>query len=95
MESLHTTADGALREILANQPTSQAKVAFAWRMAAGPALARATEATFREDGILVIHARTEAWLREVRHAKPMLVTRLRALLGDSVVKRLVIQGSST
>jgi hypothetical protein len=91
MESLHTTANGALREILASQPTSEAKVVFAWRMAAGPALARATEATFRDDGILVIRARTDAWQRELRHAKPMLVARLHALLGERVVKRLVIQ----
>ena len=41
MEPINTTAVGALRTLLADQPTSAAKVAFAWQIAAGPALARA------------------------------------------------------
>jgi predicted nucleic acid-binding Zn ribbon protein len=91
MQSLNSTATEALREILANQPTSSAKVTFAWRMAAGPALARATETRWRDDGVLAVRARTDAWKKELRRAQPLLLARVRELLGTTVIKKIVIE----
>jgi predicted nucleic acid-binding Zn ribbon protein len=91
MDSLNTTARAALRQMLAWQPTTPAKVAFAWRMAAGAALGRAGEPAFRTDGVLVVRASTEAWNKELKRAAPMLQARLRELLGNDVIKRIVIE----
>jgi len=91
MESLHTTATEALRSLLDQQPASPAKMSFVWAMAAGPAMARATRATWRDDGVLVVRAETDAWRRELRRARAVLSTRVRQLAGDKVVTRLVIE----
>ena len=90
MESLHRTATDALRALLDAQPATPAKVAFAWRMVAGATLARAGEPEWRE-GVLVVRARTEAWRRELRHARPVLTSRLQELVGPDVVKKIVIE----
>ena len=96
MEPINTTAVGALRLLLADQPTSAAKVAFAWQIAAGPALARSATTTWHaEGGILQVRARTAAWCREIRRARPMIGERLRHLLGPDVVRRLVIDSDES
>ena len=91
MESLNTTASDVLRQLLASQPTTPAKVAFAWRMAAGSALGRAGDVSWRDDGVLVVRASTEAWRTEMRRAAPMLLARVRELVGKDVVRRIVIE----
>jgi len=90
MHALNSTAHQALRILLESQPTSPEKVAFAWRMVAGASLARAAEPEWR-DGVLVVRARTDAWKRELRHARPILTTRLQALVGADVVQKIVIE----
>ena len=91
MESLHSTAGDVLRHLLASQPTTPAKVAFAWRMAAGAALGRAGEPAWRNDGVLVVRASTDAWKKEMKRAAPMLLARLHELVGKDVVRRIVIE----
>ena len=91
MESLGTTAGHALRILLDSQPTSAAKVAFVWNMAAGPTLARATETEWRDEGVLVVRARSDAWRRELRRARPILTARVRELIGAGIVKHIVIE----
>ena len=90
MHALKSTAQHALRLLLEGQPTSPAKVAFAWRMVAGAALGRAAEPDWR-DGVLVLRAKTDAWRRELRHARPLLTSRLQSLVGPDVVKKIVIE----
>ena len=89
LESLHNTAGAAVRRLLADQPNTPAKVAFAWKIAAGPAVGRATETEWR-GGVLLVQARTEAWRREVRKASPLLLRRLQDLLGPDVVTRVQV-----
>ena len=91
LDALRSSATEALRRLLDSQPTSPAKVSFVWRMAAGPALAKAAETEWRDDGILLLRAKTPAWLRELRHARPVLTARIAELLGPGVMKRLVIE----
>jgi len=91
MESLHATAHHALRTLLDAQPTTAAKVAFVWHMAAGPALARATRTEWTDDGVLIVRAKTEVWLRELRRARPILSERVRQLIGENIVKKIVIE----
>ena len=90
MEALNSTAQQALRTLLEGQPTSPAKVAFAWRMVAGASLARASDSEWR-DGVLVVRAKGDAWRRELRRARPILTTRLQALVGADVVEKIVIE----
>ena len=91
MQSLQDTAARALQDVLNRQPTTPAKVTFAWQMAAGPALARAGTPQWSETGTLRVRARDAAWLREIRHARPVIAERLNQLLGPNVIKRLVIE----
>jgi hypothetical protein len=79
-----------LAEILRRQPTSPAKIECAWRLAAGTAFARAAQVQWAEDGTLRVDVADPAWRREVQRARPMLVERLRGLLGDAAISRLVI-----
>lgn len=90
MDALNSTAQQALRILLEGQPTSPAKVAFAWRMVAGASFARAAEPAW-SDGVLTVRAQTDAWRRELRRARPILTTRLQSLVGADVVQKIVIE----
>jgi hypothetical protein len=90
MEPLHGVASTTLRSLLHQQPTSPGKVMFAWRVAAGPALGRAGAAELATGGTLRVRARDEAWRRELQRARPVILERLRHLLGDDTVRKIVI-----
>jgi len=90
MEPLSTTETAVLRRVLEAQPTTPAKIAFAWRMSAGPALGRATTIEWK-DGVVRVRADGEAWKREVRVARGVLLGRMQDLLGPDVVARIVIE----
>jgi len=77
-------------ELLRRQPLSPAKVGFAWRTAAGPALSRATTAELREDGTILVRATTAAWATEVERSRALLLTRLQEMLGPDVATRLAV-----
>jgi len=78
-------------ELLRRQPLSPAKVGFAWRTAAGPALARAATAELRDDGTIVVRATTAAWGREVERSRALLLARMREMLGPDVARRLIVR----
>jgi hypothetical protein len=82
-------ASSALAEMLAHQPMSAGKLQFAWRAAVGPALARAVTLDWR-DGRIVVHPASVAWKREIERSRPMILERLRVLLGREAAKRLDI-----
>ena len=69
-------------------PDSPEKVEFAWRTVVGPAMARATRVQLAESGTLLVRADDANWRREVEGAFPVILPRLRALLGEAVVRRL-------
>ena len=93
MERLDRTAVRAVRTLIAPQPVTEAKVAFAWAIAAGPALARAATVSW-SDGTLSVEASTEAWRRELARAKPMLIERIASVLGPDVVQAITIVAST-
>lgn len=78
--------------MLSTQPETPAKLTFAWQVAAGPAIGRATTVTKLDDGRLHVLARSDAWRREIARGRPMLVERLRQLLGADAIRGLVIEG---
>jgi predicted nucleic acid-binding Zn ribbon protein len=90
MESLHDTATRVLRQLLANQPVSPGKIALAWQMAAGPALARSARISAAHERTLRVRAKSPAWRSELQHARPMILARLKALLGPGVIDKLEV-----
>jgi hypothetical protein len=93
MHPLRDSATEALRDLLTAQPTTAAKVLFAWRMAAGTAMSRAAHAEWT-DGTLRLAPATTAWRKELLRARPVLLERLRHWLGAEVIQAIVIESSS-
>jgi hypothetical protein len=77
----------ALAAVLRDVPLSPEKVAFAWRTAVGPAVARATEVELRQ-GVLRVRAQDAAWQREVERSAGLIRVRLETLLGTGIVRGL-------
>jgi hypothetical protein len=94
MQPLRSASTRALQTLLNDQPSTAAKVTFAWQIAAGPAMARATAVVWTADGLLRVRARDDAWRVEVSRARPIVAERLGQLLGAGVVKRIVVEAVS-
>jgi hypothetical protein len=80
----HQLLPGVLADMIRRQPLSPAKVTFAWRAAAGAAVARATRVELRDDGVLIVVVADPRWRREIEPALGMLRPKLATLLGDAV-----------
>jgi hypothetical protein len=85
--SLQNVAAGVLAEIIRRQPASKERTTFAWTVAVGPALARAT-AVDLDAGVLVVRAKDARWAREVERAKETVISRLQLMLGPEAVREL-------
>jgi len=81
----------ALTALLSRAPLSDGKVGFAWGAAVGPAMGRATQARLAADGRLEVEAADARWQREIRHAIPVILPRLAALLGAGVVRTIHVR----
>ncbi len=90
MESVSTTATHMIKALLERQPLTAAKVVFAWRYAAGPALSRSANAEWSAEGTLTLRARGGAWQRELERAAPVIKDRLVFLLGHQVVRKILV-----
>ena len=89
MHPIQQTIPGALREVLRKAPLSTGKVAFAWRVAVGPGVERATSVRLHE-GVLHVDAADKTWASEVRRASEMILTRLGGLLGPGTVRTIEV-----
>jgi len=87
VQPFQSFAPAVLAEIIRRQPASKERTTFAWSVAVGPALARATTVELR-DTTLVVTARDARWSKEVERAKDTILARLRHLLGDYTVERI-------
>jgi hypothetical protein len=74
----------ALAAILRKAPLTPEKVAFAWRAAVGPAVAKVTTIELH-DRVLQVHTKDAVWQREVERSLGLVRARLEALLGKGVV----------
>jgi uncharacterized lipoprotein YmbA len=91
VQPFQTFAPAVIAEIIRRQPASKERTAFAWSVAVGPALARATTVELRETTLVVI-ARDARWAREIERARETILARLRHLLGDSAVACIEVHG---
>ncbi len=78
-----------LPALLARAPLTPEKVTFAWAIAVGAAMARATEVLLVQ-GTLQVHASDAAWTREVQRSAPLILARVQGLLGRGLVHRLTV-----
>ncbi len=77
----------ALAVVLREAPLTRDKIAFAWRTAVGPAVGRVTTIELKGQ-ILHVQAKDAAWRREIERSAGVICTKLKALLGDDVVRGL-------
>ena len=87
MERVTHVIPDALAAILRKAPLCDEKIAFAWRMAVGPAMDKATTLAYR-NGVLQVRAKDPAWQREVERAAGVVRHRLEAILGAGIVKSI-------
>jgi Dna[CI] antecedent DciA-like protein len=80
----------ALMELLRSTPLSQGKVAFAWKASVGPALERATSVRL-EGTTLVVETQGPQWTREIGRSTPIILARLKTLLGDQTVQSVEVR----
>jgi len=85
VQPLQTFATGVLAEMLRRQPASKERTAFAWSVAVGPALARATTVDLA-GGVLTVRARDRRWAQEVHRNRATVLARLQQLLGAETIR---------
>ena len=99
MIPLQTFSTGVLAEIVRRQPASTQRTAFAWQLAVGPAVARATTVELGEEGVLSVRAADERWIVEIDRARDGVLLKMQHLLGrDQITKiktRRINPGSGT
>ena len=75
-------------EVVRKAPLTDDKVTFAWRLAVGPAVDRATRVRLDAQGTLHVAAEAPAWLDGVRQSIGLIRSRLAHYLGEDAVKRI-------
>jgi hypothetical protein len=92
MRALSHIIPSALVRLLQAAPLSQAKVEFAWGVAVGKALERVTSVRL-EDNRLLVEAASAEWMREIARARPIILQRLQAYLGENTVVGLEVRAN--
>lgn len=75
-------------EVVRKAPLTDEKVAFAWRLAVGPAIDKATAVRLGSDGTLHVKGESAAWNDAVQNSIGLIRSRLAHYLGEDVVKRM-------
>ncbi len=94
MQPLQQAIPDVLTRLLRAAPLSPEKVAFAWRAAVGPAMARASSARLSGEGVIDVACPDDHWRREIRRSLPIIKQRMTALLGEDVVRHVKLPAST-
>ncbi len=92
MIPVHDFSTSVLAQIVRRQPPSQARTNFAWQLAVGQALARATTVELK-DGVLTVRAVDRRWIREIDPMRGPILEKLQHLLGKEQVTRIELGGA--
>ena len=92
MRPLRDVLPGVLNSIVRQAPLSAEKTAFAWRIAVGPAIDRASHVSLAPSGALLVRFDSRHWKKEVERSLPMVLERLRSLLGADTVTGVTLIG---
>ena len=93
MLPLHGFATTVVAEVIRRQPQSPAKTSFAWGVAVGPAISRASSVDLR-DGILYVTPKDARWATEIDRAAATILPRVQLLLGAGAVTALRVRSVS-
>jgi predicted nucleic acid-binding Zn ribbon protein len=94
MDHASRVLPAVLATAIRQAPLTPEKIAFAWRAAGGAAIARVTEVTLDEGGVLKVQAQDPRWAKEVFRLRHDLVRQLEPWLGTGVVARIEIAGGA-
>ena len=75
-------------EVIRKAPMTDEKVAFAWRLAVGPAIGKATTVRLGSNGTLYVKAESPAWNDAIGKSLGVIRSRLAHYLGEDAVKRI-------
>jgi hypothetical protein len=89
MIPVHNFSTSVLAEIIRRQPPSQARTNFAWQLAVGQAVARATTVELRER-VLTVRAVDRRWIREIDPLRGTVLQKMQDLLGKEQIDRLAL-----
>jgi predicted nucleic acid-binding Zn ribbon protein len=92
MVPLQSFSSGVLAEIVRRQPASKERTNFAWQLAVGQAVARATTVDLK-DGILSVRAVDQRWIHEIERARGRVLDKMRQILGNDQVSSIVTRSS--
>jgi predicted nucleic acid-binding Zn ribbon protein len=87
MIPLQSFSSGVIAEIVRRQPASKERTNFAWQLAVGQAIARATTVNL-SDGVLTVRALDRRWLQEIERARASVMQKMQHILGDDQVTRI-------
>jgi predicted nucleic acid-binding Zn ribbon protein len=89
---MQSFSSGVLAEIVRRQPASKERTNFAWQLAVGQALARATTVELK-DGVLSVRAVDQRWIHEIERARGRVLDKMRQILGNDQVSSIVTRSS--
>ena len=94
MVPLQGLATAVIADIMRRQPPTPGKIAFAWNVAVGPALARVTTGVDLRERVLHITAKDARWAKEIERAADTILARVQILLGAGTVTGLRVRNLS-
>ncbi len=87
MIPLQSFSSGVIAEIVRRQPASKERTNFAWQLAVGQGIARATTVELT-DGVLRVRALDQRWIREIERARAVVMQKMQQILGTDQVTRI-------
>jgi hypothetical protein len=75
-------------DVIRKAPLTDEKVSFAWRLAVGPAVGKATTVRLGANGTLYVKSQTPAWNDALGKSLGMIRSRLAHFLGETTVKSI-------
>lgn len=94
MKPVSSAMAGAVAELLRGAPLSPGKIEFAWKAAVGASVERATSVRLEGD-VLLVDTTSGQWAREVMRSSPVILRRLRMLLGAETVAAIQVRPPSS
>jgi predicted nucleic acid-binding Zn ribbon protein len=87
MVPLQSFSSGVLAEIVRRQPASKERTNFAWQLAVGQVLARATTVELC-DRVLTVRAVDKRWIQEINRARASVMQKMQQILGPDQITRI-------
>ena len=75
-------------EVIRKAPLTDEKVSFAWRLAVGPAVGKATTVRLASNGTLYVKAEAPAWNDAIAKSLGLIRSRLAHFLGDAAIQKI-------